>query len=913
MKRADDALVPSRRSTGGPLRSFGRYVDIGLQNFFGTIASFVVPRPWKTISACVLIAILLGAGIVRIDVITDSEKLYTPQGTQGFKDRDFVDANYGYQELEVVIYTTALKRNGSNILNQASLLSLLELWTKAQAVVGTLDGSNFTLGSSNVCYRPGGSGTPCEAVSILDFWGYSADAIRADTDLGATVSNTSALDQLGRTISRRQVMGGFSVNNSTGVIESVDAFRLSFKLQNNKGGSGSGKVDKVTEAWQKAVVPFVRNFNGAVDNWIDSPWAVDDAAGSAITGDVSLLLVGYVLLLVYGILVLSKGHPVESRGYMALLNVGSIALAVLAAYGLCCLVGVGFSLVVQLLALLLLGLGTDDMLITMAAHAETGVEMPNATVGERVVATITRARRGVVVAAMTNFVAFCTGASSSLPALRDFMIYAAVGIVLVMFFQSTFYVACLTLDVKRQKANKMDCLCCCTSSANSCCWRTYRPDIPDTSQRIIGEWLPAITLHPFGKAFVLITTFGLLAVGIVGALKITENFDDAWFIPNNSWIKTVYDVRDEYFPQYGGQGALPFGVYTKNPTTPPLDYFNYQSELLAISTNLANNAYVADAPAVQSWYVSYLAWLPTSTYSANMSSTGGPSSSAVFYSSLKTYLAGSGVRFKKDVIFSNTTANVIESSRFSAFFTSMSNSQMEVNAMHSVRDLASASAPHLNAVAFTPPFLFFEGFAAITGDTIQEIIIAGSVVFVIMLIMLADVVAAVAVGLMVVFIDVELVGFTYWMGLSFNAVTSINLLLAIGIAVDYSAFTAFSFMTRVGTRHERAGLALKHFGVAVFNGGFTLFLAILPAAKAQSFIFQTFFKMFSMIVALGLWHGLIALPVILSFIGSEPYDSAYEVADALAKQRAVQEAGAVHPREMEEYPMDPPREGQPMI
>jgi len=49
---------------------------------------------------------------------------------------------------------------------------------------------------------------------------------------------------------------------------------------------------------------------------------------------------------------------------------------------------------------------------------------------------------------------------------------------------------------------------------------------------------------------------------------------------------------------------------------------------------------------------------------------------------------------------------------------------------------------------------------------------------------------------MVAFINVELVGFLHWAGLSFNSVTAVNLLLAIGIAVDYSAFTAFSFMTQ---------------------------------------------------------------------------------------------------------------------
>lgn len=58
---------------------------------------------------------------------------------------------------------------------------------------------------------------------------------------------------------------------------------------------------------------------------------------------------------------------------MTAANIGSIGLAVLGSYGLCILCGVKFSLVVQVLALLLLGLGTDDMLVTMTAHEEVSM------------------------------------------------------------------------------------------------------------------------------------------------------------------------------------------------------------------------------------------------------------------------------------------------------------------------------------------------------------------------------------------------------------------------------------------------------------------------------------------------------------------------------------------------------------
>lgn len=49
----------------------------------------------------------------------------------------------------------------------------------------------------------------------------------------------------------------------------------------------------------------------------------------------------------------------------------------------------------------------------------------------------------------------------------------------------------------------------------------------------------------------------------------------------------------------------------------------------------------------------------------------------------------------------------------------------------------------------------------------------------------------------------------------------------------------------------------------------TIRFALAAASKASSVLSQ----MFTGIVLLGLWHGLVALPVILSLIGTAPYHS----------------------------------------
>lgn len=69
------------------LRRFSRVVDSSLTSFFGAIAERVAVRPYAVITVMTLLSLLAGAGVVRIKVLTDTEKLYTPQGTQGFSDQ----------------------------------------------------------------------------------------------------------------------------------------------------------------------------------------------------------------------------------------------------------------------------------------------------------------------------------------------------------------------------------------------------------------------------------------------------------------------------------------------------------------------------------------------------------------------------------------------------------------------------------------------------------------------------------------------------------------------------------------------------------------------------------------------------------------------------------------------------------
>lgn len=70
-----------------------------------------------------------------------------------------------------------------------------------------------------------------------------------------------------------------------------------------------------------------------------------------------------------------------------------------------------------------------------------------------------------------------------------------------------------------------------TSSDRSYVWKKmcgtgrYDPESPSFSRKLMGSYVPAVTLHPIGRICVIVAELGLLAFAIYGCTKVTMNFD----------------------------------------------------------------------------------------------------------------------------------------------------------------------------------------------------------------------------------------------------------------------------------------------------------------------------------------------------------------------------------------------------
>ena len=884
-----------------------RAVDEATTRAFGALGRAVARRPRVTVLACVLVFLACGAGVMKLDQETRAERLFTPQDSVAFDAEEYVYATYGVPERvnEVYIVSAGWEAPGTSaggsMLARSKLLEMMDWYEDVVlATEATYKDETYTWEHAEVCYRPGGAGTPCDIASVLDVWSYDRAALEADDDVLGTLSAAEAAgatDALGRPLSFNSLIAGI-VRGEDGNILSAEALKVLLKTQNNEVEIDNDYLDPVTDAWERATSAATRDWSAARGEWDGAERALraeplfqgaeDGIQGDAILGDVTVLGAGCMCLMLYAASVLGSNRAVESSAWLTAPSVLAILMAIACSLGLGSLMGLQFNAAVQVAFFILLGIGIDDTFV-IVEHLYGPEHLHDQEAGlsveERIGSALAKAGSSIVVTSATDVIAFVAGMFTSLPALRAFCGYTALGILFDFAFQVTFFVAFLTWDLRRRDAKRRDCVCCRPAAlGNTCCGGPAKDSSEPSkslSYKLAAEWLPSISMSSAGRYVVLAIAAGLLALGGVGIDRVESDFNIDWFTPRGSWLQDVYELRDAYF-----RGRLvPFGIYTQD--APNDDYYAALDQVSALTDAMDAHEEISRKPPLDSWYASLEAWRTTPAGIVAVADTsaavdaGDLTEHDAWAATLKAFLASdAGSAYTPDVTFDGSgDAEHISHTRMFAFVTHQGSGMEQVDAMKSIRASAEEAAPDLDVVVYTKAFVFWEGLAVIKGETVRNVIVAACLVFVVCLLLLADVVMALVLLAMVGMVDVELLGFMYIMDLSYNSVSFVFLVVSIGIAVDYSVHIARAFMGLRGTRLARARGALREIGGAVLDGAISTMIPVAILGLAESYVFRVFHRMLVSIIVLGAFNGLVVLPVVLSFAGSMPYDSATKCVD----------------------------------
>ncbi|KAL1790409.1 Niemann-Pick C1 1 [Sigmodon hispidus] len=677
--------------------------------------------------------------------------------------------------------------------------------------------------------------------------------------------------------------------------------------------------------WEEAFLEEMRAFQKSTADKFQIAFSaersLEDEINRTTIQDLPVFAVSYIIVFLYISLALGSYNRcsrvmVDSKATLGLGGVAVVIGAVVASMGFYCYLGVPSSLVIiQVVPFLVLAVGADNIFIFVLEYQR----MPRKP-GEQREAHIGRALGSVapsmLLCSLSEAICFFLGALTSMPAVRTFALTAGLAIILDFLLQMTAFVALLSLDRKRQEASRLDFLCCFSN-------RKLPP--PEQKEGLLLRFFRKIyapfLMNRFIRPVVILLFLALFGANLYFMCHISVGLDQELALPKDSYLIDYFDFLNRYFevgpPVYfvttSGYNFSSEAGMNAICSSAGCDSFSL-TQKIQYATEFPEQSYLAIA--ASSWVDDFIDWLtpssccrlyafgphtgdfcPSTETSLSclkncMDFTLGPvrPTAEQFHKYLPWFLNDPpNIRCPKGGLAAyRTSVNLssdgqIIASQFMAYHKPLRNSQDFTEALRTSRLLAANITAELRKVPGTDPNfevfpytisnVFYQQYLTVLPEGIFTLALCFVPTFLVCYLLLGlDIRSGILNLLSIIMILVDTIGLMAVWGISYNAVSLINLVTAVGMSVEFVSHITRSFaVSTKPTRLERAKDATVSMGSAVFAGvAMTNFPGILILGFAQAQLIQIFFFRLNLLITLmGLLHGLVFLPVVLSYLGPD--------------------------------------------
>jgi len=900
-----------------------------LESWFQSYGRLVASHPVLFIAICVGVTGLSGLGLLRFRAENEGIKLWIPHNSDFRRNNDWLFENFPrgirFNSLiltssnilvpEVLQAMFKISHGVANIMNGHNDTwekmcfrrpvirppTVTELFGRRKRQTGDIDDDNwdsdweddgfFDIPATNgtdlgdelsvtfypqpYCTVVSSMPTACFESSLLEMW--ASDGVydkKTEEDI-MNLTQEKLLDKINTATTSgvflvetnfTKYLSGIEYDNAGRIISATATTMRWFGNMNMTAAKLSGGVAGRGEPVDPLMLHFEGDMIDVLLNTSFYPTGLEsapnvarsfgDIAGSTILGDIGFFGAGYMLMFGYASLMLGRVNCLEHRTLLAVAGILGVLMGIVVSYGLCSAAGLFYGPMHSVMPFLMLGIGIDDMFVIVQSWETLTPQQKTGSLVDRFGMTMRHAGAAISVTSITDVIAFGVGGFTILPALHSFCIYASVGIVATFVFQSTFFVAWFSLDQRRLE-DKRNAFCCCVVHNEHEPNALSQKNIMQSMFHTLGKLLTI----PSVKVTVLLLTGTLFSVGVWGNVLLRQEFDPAWFLPPGTYLATWFHYNKVYFPSDGEAGTI---YFSKTKLPEEIGKIEGLVAALESQSEILQN--------VDSWTSHYLEYVQSNNL-VEQDMAVSLISQSVFRKSLTQFIfSPSGAayrdsfRFQSDLVCGEEAPDIL---LFQLTYSHrlFSGPEEHVPAMNAVKK----AIEHSNLTGRVFPYAY--GYAAWETDEViaeeiyRNIAVAVVCVFFTTLLFICNLRGALLIISCVLLTLVNVGGFMHFWGLTIDTVSCNNLIIAIGLCVDYSAHVTHRFLVEKGSKNERIVSTMQNIGPAVFNGGFSTFLAFILLAGSKSHVFISFFKIFFLVVSFGLFHGLVFLPVVLSCIG----------------------------------------------
>ncbi|KDQ20707.1 hypothetical protein BOTBODRAFT_26724 [Botryobasidium botryosum FD-172 SS1] len=586
----------------------------------------------------------------------------------------------------------------------------------------------------------------------------------------------------------------------------------------------------------------------------------------------------------------------------------------------------------------------DDSVDADSTPAQLSIE-------ERVARALARMGPSILLSTITETVAFALGALVPMPAVRNFALYAAGSVLLGAIFQVTVFVSALTLDLHRVEANRVDCFPCIKLQS--------RIALPTSAPRVGGGTITRFIRRKYAPFILkksvkgaIITIFGgVFVASLISMQHIELGLDQRLALPSDSYLIPYFDALDTFFdmgpPVYFVSRDLNLTARSNQQALcarfTTCDDFSL-TNVLEAERKRPELSFISEPPA--SWIDDFLYWLnpvldtccrvrkrnPSMFCSPrdserlcrpcfeerapawNITMYGLPENEE-FMRYLKQWLASptdeecplAGKTSYSAALSLTEAKDDVAASHFRTFHTPLKTQADFIHALESARRIAADISERTESDVFPYSlfYVFFDQYLRIVSIT-QEILGLGlAAVLVVTASLLGSWRTGTIITAVVAMTVINVMGVMGLWGINLNAISLVNLVISLGIAVEFCSHIGRAFMGAGSglpidhpagqkERDERIWTALVDVGPSVLSGiTFTKLIGMSVLALTRSRLLEIYyFRMWLTLIISGAFHGLVLLPVVLSLAGGPGY--ALEDADEEWMSNAIRRSDYEH-------------------
>ncbi|KAK5965667.1 Sterol-sensing domain and Patched family-containing protein, partial [Trichostrongylus colubriformis] len=548
-----------------------------------------------------------------------------------------------------------------------------------------------------------------------------------------------------------------------------------------------------------------------------------------------LMTIGFVFLLIFVIIVIWRQSTLRATPFLVATTLITPFLATVAAFGLLSWMKYPIYSMQCVTPFLVLGIGVDDAFILIHRWRHRSDVADHST---RLTKVIVDVGPSITITSLTNIIAFGVGFFTPTPQMSLFCLATSVALLID-------YIVTYTILAP------MVYLC---SGKND--YQTALPSKPSAND-FLGRY-SRLLCSLNGRLICGLFLVTIYTISGIGVYKMKSTFEPAKAFPSDSplvrSLKSIRPIFDSYFP---------VRIYVNHPPNisdeeQHTSFYKMMSDLEHVNGAYGNNRTLLFLNAYEKFdkkvteMTRSLFLAPEMEYKPSLHN-------------LQFFLDRIGNPPSVKYVKSNHSGGEGYLKAFS--FVLLGKGMAEwANRAHFVHDIRQVLSEHSrwNASLFDGDSAVLSLILTVGNDLIGSIAATVACMAGICLLFVNSRVGVLIITYTIASICFCLVGLLSWWGADLDPVTQVDVLLATGFSVDYTAHVAYQFYRSRGMAQERVASSLGEMAAPMLQAGLSTFLCMLPLIFVPTYAIVAFAKTIFIIVGIGLIHGLFVLPVLLS-------------------------------------------------